>query len=100
MAPLSHTGLYALQALATGSRFGFEVMDATALPSGTIYPALRRLESLGLVDSAWEDDEEARAEGRPRRRYYTLTPEGRAHLSEARARARVVARLFEKRGRA
>ena len=55
---------------------------------------------MGLVDSAWEDDEEARGEGRPRRRYYTLTPEGKAHLSEARARARVVARLFEKRGRA
>jgi DNA-binding PadR family transcriptional regulator len=97
---LSHTALFVLQALARGSRFGFEVMDATALPSGTIYPALRRLESLGLVDSAWEPDEEARREGRPRRRYYELTAEGRARLADARARYRVVSRLFEKRSRA
>jgi DNA-binding PadR family transcriptional regulator len=94
MPPVSHTSLYVLQALARGSRFGFEVMDATELPSGTIYPALRRLESMGLLDSDWEPDAEARAAGRPRRRYYTLTADGRAQLATARARARVVARLF------
>jgi len=98
MPALSHTALFVLQALAKGHRFGFEVMDATELPSGTVYPALRRLESMGLVDSEWEDDDEARAEGRPRRRNYQLTLGGRARLSEARAKAKVVARLF--RGRA
>ena len=92
--------MFVLQALARGSRFGFEVMDATELPSGTIYPALRRLESMGLVDSDWESDAEARAAGRPRRRYYELTAEGRGRLADARARARVVARLFGNRGRA
>lgn len=94
MTPLSHTAMFILQALSRGARFGFEVMDVTELPSGTIYPALRRLESTGLVDSAWEDDGDARAAGRPRRRYYELTPAGRARLSDARARARVVAKLF------
>src|SRR5262245_46447936 len=97
MAPLSHTALFVLQALATGHRFGFEVMDATELPSGTVYPALRRLESMGLIDSEWEDEDAARAEGRPRRRNYKLTPAGKARLSEGRARAKVVARLFRER---
>jgi DNA-binding PadR family transcriptional regulator len=94
---LSDTALFILQALASGSRFGFEVMDATELPSGTIYPALRRLESMGLVDSAWESDETARRAGRPRRRYYELTAPGRARLADARARYRVVSRLFTRR---
>ena len=29
-------------------------MDTTGLPSGTVYPALRRMEAAGLIDSAWE----------------------------------------------
>jgi len=51
---LSYTGLFILQALAQGHRFGFDIMEVTALPSGTIYPALRRLEALDLVTSDWE----------------------------------------------
>ena len=69
---LSFTGLFILQALAQGHRFGFDIMEVTSLPSGTIYPALRRLEALGFVSSDWETDERARREGRPRRRYYEL----------------------------
>ena len=46
---LSFTGLFVLQALARGYRFGFDIMEVTGLPSGTIYPALRRLEALELV---------------------------------------------------
>jgi DNA-binding PadR family transcriptional regulator len=38
-----------LQAHAHGYRFGFDIMQVTGLPSGTIYPALRRLESLDFV---------------------------------------------------
>ena len=33
-----------LRAVAAGHRYGFDVMEACALPSGTVYPALRRLE--------------------------------------------------------
>jgi DNA-binding PadR family transcriptional regulator len=75
-------------------------MDATQLPSGTVYPALRRLEALGFVGSDWEDDGRARKASRPRRRYYTLTASGRQQLVEAESRYRAVARLFPKRGRA
>src|SRR5688572_5612498 len=94
---LSFTGLFVLQALAQGHRFGFDVMEVTGLPSGTIYPALRRLEALSLVTSDWEKDEAARREGRPRRRYYELTAAGRKHLTEAETRFRAVGRLFPRR---
>lgn len=91
---LSYTGLFVLQALTRGYRFGFDVMEATGLPSGTVYPALRRLEAMGLVVSDWEDDEQARAEGRPRRRYYQCTAAGRRRLGEAETRYRALGKLF------
>lgn len=94
---LSYTGLFVLQAIAQGHRFGFDIMDITGLPSGTIYPALRRLEALELVSSDWEKDARARKEGRPRRRYYEITPAGMLKLAEAESRYRAVRRLFPKR---
>ena len=98
MAPsLSYTSLFILQALAQGHRFGFDIMEVTGLPSGTIYPALRRLESLRLVDSDWEKDLKARKEGRPRRRYYELTRAGKQHLKETEARVQAVGRLLPNR---
>jgi PadR family transcriptional regulator, regulatory protein PadR len=99
MGSLSYTGLFVLQALAQGHKFGFDIMDVTNLPSGTVYPALRRLESLGLVRSDWETDQEARDNARPRRRYYELTKTGREQLAEAESRYRTVSKLFPKRGR-
>jgi len=100
MAALSYTGLFVLQALAQGYRFGFDIMDVTRLPSGTVYPALRRLETLRLVRSDWETGQEARENARPRRRYYELTKAGRAQLVEAESRYRAVTKLFPNRGRA
>ena len=47
--PLSNTAIAVLQALAGGLRYGFDIIDATGLPSGTIYPALGKLEDAGLV---------------------------------------------------
>jgi PadR family transcriptional regulator len=94
---LSYTGLFILQALAQGYRFGFDIMEVTGLPSGTIYPALRRLEALELVTSDWEKDGKARKEARPRRRYYELTKAGTLQLTEAETRFRAVGRLFPKR---
>lgn len=41
---------------------------------GTLYKALGRLEEFGLLTSRWE--EAGDAEGRPRRRLYTLTERG------------------------
>jgi PadR family transcriptional regulator, regulatory protein PadR len=94
---LSYTGLFVLQALARGYRFGFDIMEVTGLPSGTIYPALRRLEALDLVRSDWEDEQRAHSKGRPRRRYYELTAAGRRQLTQAEARYRAVGRLFPRR---
>jgi PadR family transcriptional regulator PadR len=76
------TGLV-LQAIAEGSRYGFDIIDATGLPSGTVYPALRRLESAGCLKSEWEARDEAEAEGRPPRCYYELTPAGESLLGHA-----------------
>jgi PadR family transcriptional regulator PadR len=83
------TGLV-LQAISEGSRYGFDIIEATGLPSGTVYPALRRLEAAGCLDSDWEDRKEAEAEGRPPRCYYRLTPAGQALLAEAVARYPVI----------
>jgi DNA-binding PadR family transcriptional regulator len=100
MPTLSYAALFVLQALDQGYRFGFDIMDATGLPSGTVYPALRRVEGLGFVTSAWEGDDAARKAGRPRRRNYQLSKNGREQLVEAEARYRAVSRLFAKPRRA
>ena len=78
-----------LHALANGFRHGFDIIDATELPSGTVYPILSKLEAADLVTGDWEDHAIAREEQRPPRRYYELTAAGRAVLAEARARFRV-----------
>jgi DNA-binding PadR family transcriptional regulator len=96
MSTLSYASLFVLQALDQGYTFGFDVMDVTGLPSGTVYPALRRLEGLGFVTSAWESEVAARKAARPRRRTYTLSKTGKAQLAEADARFRAVAQLFPK----
>jgi DNA-binding PadR family transcriptional regulator len=72
-----------VRALAAGHRHGFEIMEVSGLPSGTVYPALRRLERQRMVRSAWEAARDARDAGRPRRRVYTLTAAGEALASEA-----------------
>ena len=76
------TGLV-LQALAAGYHYGFDIMDATRLPSGTVYPILRRLDREGLLSSRWEVHEAAQQELRPPRRYYDLTTAGQRMLVAA-----------------
>lgn len=93
--PLTYNAALVLQALTQGYAYGFEIMRAAHLPSGTVYPLLRRLESEGLVEARWEDAEEAHEEGRPPRRYYSATPEGNRALVDARERLRAQRALFE-----
>ena len=83
---LGYATVAVLQALADGHRYGFDVIDRTGLPSGTVYPALATLTGRGLVKSRWEDGTVAQGEGRPRRRYYELTHAGAVALDEARRR--------------
>ena len=80
---MSITAVSVLQAIANGYQYGFDVIDLTGLPSGTVYPALSRLERDGFVKSAWEDESQAHADGRPARRYYKLTAPGVKALAEA-----------------
>jgi len=72
-----------LHSLARGRRYGFDIMEDTGLASGTIYPALERLEDLGCATSEWEDASLAQLEKRPPRRYYEITPTGEHTLAEA-----------------
>lgn len=83
---LSYNAALVLQALTLGHRYGFDVMGVTSLPSGTVYPLLRRLEAAGMARSRWEDEEIAHNEGRPARRYYEVTAEGERALAGARER--------------
>lgn len=55
-------------------RYGYDLMKAARVPSGTLYPLLARLHDEGLVTSDWEHRPEP--DGRPPRRYYRLTGEG------------------------
>src|SRR5215813_11005003 len=67
---LSVAALSVLHAVASGTAHGFDIIDTTGLPGGTVYPALTRMERDGLLTSDWEDVEVARADGRPPRRNY------------------------------
>jgi DNA-binding PadR family transcriptional regulator len=90
---LSYAATVILQALANGYQYGFDIMDITGLPSGTVYPALRRLEQTGLIDSKWEKEGIAQRQQRPARKYYKLTPDGKEALAEAAQRYRLMERL-------
>ena len=92
---LSYNGALVLQAISQGLGYGFEIMRAAHLPSGTVYPLLRRLEAGGLVASRWEDAERAHEEGRPPRRYYEATKDGLQALVDARERLRAQQLLFD-----
>lgn len=72
-----------LHAIAAGNRFGFDIIDATGLTSGTVYPTLDKFESLGYVTSRWEDARVARRDKRPPRRYFDLTAAGANALAAA-----------------
>ena len=65
--------------------YGLEICAKAELPSGTIHPILARLEKIGWLQSSWEDID-PHQQGRPRRRYYRLSPEGaeRARIALAR----------------
>jgi DNA-binding PadR family transcriptional regulator len=71
-------------------RYGLELATEAGLEPGTIYPILVAFENAGWLRSREEDEVDPHLEGRPRRRYYRLTPDGlsaaRAALARTRAR--------------
>ncbi len=82
-----HLDAMLLATLETGPRHGYAIIDALRLatagridlPTGTVYPALHRLERAGLLTSSWSTDQP-----RPRRTY-RLTPAGRRALGTERS---------------
>jgi PadR family transcriptional regulator, regulatory protein PadR len=82
-----HLDMLLLAALEGGPRHGYAVKEALRegsggrfdLPTGTVYPALHRLEEAGLISGSWSV-----VEGR-RRRSYRLTAAGRRRLAGERA---------------
>lgn len=67
--------LRAMLAEPSREMYGVEICQATELPSGTVHPILARLERCEWLESRWENIEPAE-EGRPRRRYYSLSTRG------------------------
>lgn len=91
---LSHTAAMILRAIHAGYMYGFSIMEMTGLPSGTVYPAMRRLERDDLIRSHWERQSIADAEQRPPRKYYKLTPAGKVTLETSRKRYPLLERLI------
>jgi len=66
------------------ARYLAEEADRRSLTAyGTLYRALGRLETMGMLESRWEDPQIAADENRPGRRLYTVTAQG---IEAARAR--------------
>jgi len=82
-----------LQAIGAGHIYGYTVMAVTGLPSGTVYPALRRMERDQLIRSKWERQSVADAELRPPRKYYRLTRSGEMALEASQKRYPLLAKL-------
>jgi len=82
-----HLELLLLATVSSGATHGYAIIkalrersgDLLDLPDGTMYPALHRLESAGLLASDWSQD------GGRRKRVYELTPAGHEALERARS---------------
>jgi len=76
-----------LAILAEADSYGYAILQrvrelsggAMEWTDGMLYPVLHRLERLGHIEARWEVAENGR-----RRKYYGLTPQGRAQLAEER----------------
>jgi PadR family transcriptional regulator, regulatory protein PadR len=76
-----------LAILAEGDSYGYAILRRVrevsggrlAWTDGMLYPVLNRLDRLGHVEARWEVAESGR-----RRKYYRITPRGRAQLAEER----------------
>lgn len=62
----------------TREHYGYALLKATNMKSGSLYPLLERLEGIGWITGEWED----RVDGRPPRRYYRLTADGQRSARE------------------
>ena len=80
-----YTDSIILRRLTAGESYGYrinqEISDISSgtfeLKEATLYTAFRRLETAGLIQSRWGDEQSG-----ARRRYYTLTDRGLSRLRE------------------
>jgi PadR family transcriptional regulator, regulatory protein PadR len=76
----------------TVARYGYDLMRAAKIQSGTLYPMLTRWAEEGLVESEWEHAADTERNGRPPRKFYRLTGAGvrvaRLELAEREAARR------------
>jgi DNA-binding PadR family transcriptional regulator len=102
--PLSPQQFHILLALTDGHRHGYaiirDIADRTGgslrLGTGTLYTALARLETLALVEES--DRRPAADEDDQRRRYYRLTPSGKAVLRAETERLDALVRHARRKG--
>jgi len=76
--------------------YGLRIAEAAGLRTGTTYPILSRLERAGWAASGWEDKDDPGEQRDPgaQRKYYWLTPEGRARAAAVlKAREETLARI-------
>ena len=91
-----HLDALILAVVAAGPIHGYAIIEelklrsggALALPEGTVYPALHRLEGAGMLSSSWSD-------GARRRRIYRLTRRGSRELGVRRGEWRQFAQAVE-----
>ncbi|MDP4182330.1 MAG: helix-turn-helix transcriptional regulator [Bacillota bacterium] len=80
--------LILLSSLMDGEKYGYEITkeiarltnDEILLKEGSLYPALHKLEKEGLTESFWQQQEP----GKPGRKYYRITDNGRKTVEEER----------------
>lgn len=65
-----------------GQHWGYELSRASGVPSGVLYPILRRMLNEGWLESWLEDGRVGPAQKRPRRRYYQLTDAGKTGVAK------------------
>jgi Predicted transcriptional regulators len=75
----------------SAKHWGYELGKQACVRSGVLYPMLTRMLAEGWLSDGWEDP--ATMQGRPPRRYYELTDEGRVHLGAVLQTARSDARF-------
>lgn len=94
-----HTDTIILAHLCTADSYGYEINKAILqktnnsyeLKEATLYSAFRRLEDSGCILSYWGDETTG-----ARRRYYSITPEGRAYYDRLCAEWKIAKETIDK----
>lgn len=94
-----HTEAIILSHLTEHDSYGYQINQSIQtktsneyeLKEATLYSAFRRLEQNGCINSYWGDETTG-----ARRRYYSITPEGRVYLARCRADWEAAKTLIDK----